>query len=66
MPKYDLLNTDKNIDNLKNQIFKLMPIREGKNLKGEIVYDDFTAYIHYKKNLTLLINKVLGASEIWF
>jgi hypothetical protein len=67
MPKYNMkFSTDREIHSLQNQIFKLLPLYEGIDMSGKVIYDEINAHINFKKNLTLLINKVVGASSIWF
>ena len=66
MPKYNMLKSEKEIERLQNQIYKLLPISEGKDINGKVVYDEFDSKVHFKKNLVILNNKILGASKIWF
>lgn len=67
MPKYNIsLTSEKEINILRNQVWKLLPIIEGKDVSGKIVCDELTARNNFRKNLIILINKLLGASEIWF
>ena len=67
MPKYNMpSNNNQEIKVLKNQVFKLLPILEGKDIRGNIIYDELTARTNFRKNLVILINKVAGASGIWF
>jgi hypothetical protein len=62
----DQINSDKMLISLRNRIWKLLPIYEGKNKEGIIILTNSKAYNNYKKNLDKLIIEVWGASEIWF
>jgi hypothetical protein len=67
MPKYDIpFETDNDIDGLKKKIYKLLPVIEGRDISGKVIYDEITARVNFRKNLIVLINKVAGASVIWF
>lgn len=57
--------TIKSLRILINQCWKTLPIYEGKNKNQEIVYSRDEAYENYRKHLSFLITKVLGASKIW-
>lgn len=68
MKKDFCLNDKAMLDSLSiliNQCWKILPIFEGKDIKGNIVYSRDVAYEHYQKHLIFLSTKLLGASKIW-
>lgn len=54
------------ITSLRNRIWKLLPIYEGRDKDKRIVLPADKAYSNFYKNLEKLILEVSGASEIWF
>lgn len=62
------LNDKANLNSLSiliNQCWKALPIFEGKNKEGEVVYSRDEAYNNYQKHLTFLSTKLTGASKLW-
>lgn len=67
MPKYNIsFTSEKEINILRNQIWKLLPVIEGRDINGKVIYEEIVARTNFRKNLILLINKVAGAGSIWF
>ena len=67
---YNIKITDQSnvryITSLRNRVWKLLPIYEGRDKDKKIVMSADKAYDNFYKNLEKLILEVSGASEIWF
>lgn len=48
---------------LGDRCWKLLPIFEGVDIKGEIVFDELVAIDNFEKNLSCLIVEIKGAIE---
>lgn len=57
---------NKSLTSLRNKIWKLLPIYEGKDRDGKETIPLSQAYENYRKNLSRLIVQVTGAEKIWF
>ena len=57
---------NKSITALRDKIWKLLPIYEGRDRDGYISIPQMQAYKNYCKNLDRLIIQVQGAEKIWF
>lgn len=57
---------NKSITALRDKIWKLLPIYEGRNRDGYISVPQEQAYRNYCKNLERLTVQVRGAEKIWF
>lgn len=56
----------KYLTSLRNRIWKLLPIYEGKDKSGQVVLPFEKAYCNFYKNLEKLILEISGANEIWY
>lgn len=59
------VNTDY-YTNLRNRCWKLLPIYEGKDINGEVIYSREESVILFRKNLNRLVTEVSGAANIYF
>ncbi len=57
---------NKSLTSLRNKIWKLLPIYEGRDRDGFIAVSSEQAYNNYCKNLQRLVLQVTGAEKIWF
>lgn len=48
---------------LRNRVWKLIPIYEGKDKDGNVVCDEIEALIRFKKNLNRILTEIDGAYE---
>lgn len=62
--KYDFNPSNKYMTHLRNKIWKLLPIYEGKNNKGEIVESREKAYEKFYLSLSRLLVELTGAKNI--
>jgi hypothetical protein len=60
------IDKDKTLVSLRNRVWKLLPIFEGKDKSGNIVFVPDKAYKNYLKNLQKISTEVWGANEILF
>ena len=56
----------KYLTSLRNRIWKLLPIYEGKDKSGKVVMEFEKAYANFYKNLEKLVVEMSGANEIWY
>jgi len=56
----------KYLTSLRNRIWKLLPIYEGKDKSGKVVIQFDKAYDNFYKNLEKLVLEMSGANEIWY
>lgn len=54
------------LTSLRNRIWKLLPIYEGKDMSGRITISEMAAYKNFKKNLQKVTIEVYGANDILF
>jgi len=62
----DAKSLNKFLTSLRNRIWKLLPIYEGRDKQGGIVIPPDIAYKNFKKNLQKLVIEVYGANDIFF
>ena len=62
----DVKSFYKALTSLRNRIWKLLPIYEGKDKQGGVIIPPETAYRNFKKNLQKLTVEVNGANDIFF
>ena len=62
--KYDFNPSSKYIVHLRNKIWKLLPIYEGKDNKGEIIDSREKAYEKFYLSLSRLLVELTGAKNI--
>lgn len=62
--KYDFAPSDKYLVHLRNKIWKLLPIYEGKDNTGEIVSSREKAYEKFYLSLSRLLVELTGAKNI--
>jgi len=68
--KYELDFTSQNkleyFTNLRNKIWKLLPIYEGRDKDKKIVYDSKEAYSNFYQSLARIITEVLGLKSVYY
>ena len=64
--KISQASKEKYLTSLRNRIWKLLPIYEGKDKSGNIVIPFEKAYCNFYKNLEKIIIEISGANEIWY
>lgn len=62
--KYEFIPSDKYLECLRNKIWKLLPIYEGKDKTGKIVNSREKAYEKFSLSLSRLLVELTGAKNI--